>query len=816
MHYKRLVSWLLAISLVPLNFVAVLYVAPSVSAASGAIVGYPNSMDALGDSITRAFDSDTSQILTDVPANSWSTGTNPSVNSIYSRILSASSVISGNNSNDAMTGAHISDLDGQVQKAVSKNAVFITILMGANDACTSSEATMTSVDTFQSEFSQAMQDLSLGLPDARIYVASVPNVYHLWELFNSNPSADAIWTNYHICQSMLANPTSTAAADVQRRQDVLQRIKDFNSVLQSVCAQYIHCRFDNGVTFNTAFTADQVSTIDYFHPSVAGQAALAAGNYAVTFDFTDNIAPVSTINVNRGNAGFVVSLSATDNVAVSGIEYKLGSASTWTRYTSQFSIPLTSTTITYRAVDVNGNVEAAHTFDFTSVPNTYTYNLPFLANNYTISGTTGSYSTYLAFQNVGTAVANVQVQYYNADGSTLTAANPCATVPQYGECVAANPFGNNAKGTGVITSDQPLAVTVAEATPYGGGAYAVSSGSSNSLVAPLAINYPGGFVTQLTVLNAGSSPVTATVISYGTVGSNTALQTVTNTVTIAPHSSQVATDNSSLPTNFYGWSQISSPAGSQLVAQVLEQNASNHFVAITNAQAAPSPTVYAPAIFNNAYGSFVTGTNIVNPSSSAVSVTITYYDLSGKAYNADPFTLSGYGVQAIFDGASNSTVAGLPANDLPANFAGVAKVTATGAGVVVLVNEGGGTTGSGNAESGVYNALPSGSNLVGLPITANGGYGYTTGATIYNSSSSSVTVSVQYYNIDGTTASSVVSYTIPANASQPVYQGAANLPSGFYGTAVITAANGSPANSLFVTTNALSSQFFYTYSEPNN
>lgn len=815
MQSKRLLSLLLAFSLVPLNFLVAFYVAPNAFADSGAIVGYPSSMASTGDSITRGFDSDPNYVLQDVITNSWSTGTNPAVNSFYSRILAANSAISGNNFNDAKTGAVMAYLDTEVQQAISQKVSFLTILMGANDACTSSESSMTPVATFQTEFSQAMQDFSLGLPDARIYVASIPNVYHLWELLNSNPSADAIWTNYHICQSMLANPTSTAPADVQRRQDVLQRITDFNTVLQSVCAQYIHCRFDNDVTFNTQFTTSQVSTIDYFHPSVAGQSALAAGNYPATFDFTDNVPPVSTANVSNGGNNFSVTLFATDNVGVSGIEYKFGTGN-WTRYTNPFTATVSSPVLTYRAVDVNGNVEASHTLNFANVTTSYTYNLPFLANNYTPSNSTGSYSTYLAFQNIGGAAANVQVQYYNADGSSLTATNPCPTVAQYGECVATNPFANGKNGTGVITSDQPLAVTVAEATPYGGGAYAVSSGSSSLLVAPLAINNPGGFVTQLTIFNSGASVVTATVVSYGTVTGSTPVQTYTNTVSLSPHSSQVALSTNNLPANFYGWSQISSPAGSQLVAQVLEQNASSHFVAIANAQPAPSTALYAPAIFNNAYGSFATGTNIVNPSSTAVSVTISYYDLNGTAYNATPFNLPGYAVQAIFDGASNSSVPGLPANDLPANFAGAAKVTATGAGVVMLVNEGGGVTNGGNAESGVYNALPSGSNLVGLPVMANGGYGYTTGATIYNSSSSPVTVSVQYYSVDGTPVNTATSYNIPANASKPLYQGAANLTNNFYGTAVISAANGSPTNSLFVTTNALSNNFFYTYSEPNS
>ena len=74
---------------------------------------------------------------------------------------------------------------------------------------------------------------------------------------------------------MLANPLSSDPADVQRRADVRQRNVDFNDVLNSVCANYVHCKFDDYLGFNTAFTPAHVSTIDYFHPSVAGQALIA-------------------------------------------------------------------------------------------------------------------------------------------------------------------------------------------------------------------------------------------------------------------------------------------------------------------------------------------------------------------------------------------------------------------------------------------------------------------------------------------------------------------------------------------------------------
>jgi len=146
----------------------------------------------------------------------------------------------------------------------------------------------------------------------------------------------------------------------------------------------------------------------------------------------------------------------------------------------------------------------------------------------------------------------------------------------------------------------------------------------------------------------------------------------------------------------------------------------------------------------------------------------------------------------------------------------------------MVVNEAGNTTASGAAQSGTYSAAAVsttgiyGGGGVGLPVVANGGSGgLVSGATILNTSDAAVSGTISYYNQDGTEldgGSHSQNFTIAAHASLPVYQGgtAAGLPSGFVGQAVVTQSGGSTAGSLIVTTNALSANFFYTYTEPNH
>jgi lysophospholipase L1-like esterase len=253
----------------------------TVPAGAGA-ASYPRSMASTGDSITRAYNDCTFPYV-DCPAASWSTGTSTSVNSHYLRLRALNPAITGHAFNDAASGARMSNLSAQMSSAVSQRVQYVTVLMGGNDACTSSISGMTSVATFEAQFSTAMNTVTTGLPSARIFVASIPNVYHLWEIFKNDFVARTVWSLFGVCQSLLADPLSTDPDDVARRQAFYDRIVAYNQVLSEICGQYQKCRFDGNAVFAAEFTTGDVTTRDYFHPSVSGQAKLAAATWAASY-----------------------------------------------------------------------------------------------------------------------------------------------------------------------------------------------------------------------------------------------------------------------------------------------------------------------------------------------------------------------------------------------------------------------------------------------------------------------------------------------------------------------------------------------------
>jgi lysophospholipase L1-like esterase len=241
--------------------------------ASAATVAYPTSMAALGDSITRGFDS--CGWWRDCLADSWATGTQTAVNSHYLRIRANNAAITGHVHNNAGNGALVSALADQARAAVSQRVGYVTILVGANDACAPTEAGMTAVGTFEQQFRAAMSVLASGLPDAHVMVASIPDLKRLWAAGRNNLAAQGVWSLAKICQSILARATSTAAADTARRDRVRERVMAYNAALARVCAGFARCRFDGNAVFSYPFTLAHVSPWDYFHPNRTGKGVIA-------------------------------------------------------------------------------------------------------------------------------------------------------------------------------------------------------------------------------------------------------------------------------------------------------------------------------------------------------------------------------------------------------------------------------------------------------------------------------------------------------------------------------------------------------------
>jgi lysophospholipase L1-like esterase len=321
-------------------FVVTLLAAFALWAAPASAIPAPQTMVALGDSITRAYNSAGTEFTPgtcpmlrgtppnswfdlDCPPNSWSTGTNPAVNSQFQRIEAIDPDGHPVAINDAVSGARAGtdrsiDLLSQAQIAAAQIAAtqgtdYVTIEIGANDACRSSLSAQTPTRDFRSHVENALDTLVEADPEVYIQVLSIPDVNKLWALFTRPPNPDALlrWSLFSTCQALLANPLSSAGADVARRAQFRAQVLAYNDILADECGEIARCLFDNDAVFNSSFTAADVATVlntaglpgddfwdtvpvidpagypgstaDYFHPSLLGQASLAETSWNATF-----------------------------------------------------------------------------------------------------------------------------------------------------------------------------------------------------------------------------------------------------------------------------------------------------------------------------------------------------------------------------------------------------------------------------------------------------------------------------------------------------------------------------------------------------
>lgn len=239
----------------------------------------PRTMAALGDSITRAFAA--CGRGGDCAEMSWATGTAEDLAS-HGQRLSVDDREGTHNL--AVSGARVAGLASQVRAAVQARPDYVTILIGANDACAVDEAAMTPVEEFTAAFDAAIDPLLRALPDARVLVLSIPDLMRLWEVGKDRSDVRRVWQSYGVCRSMLADPTDTSAAAQARRDRVRGRVQAYNAAMAAACARHrARCRHDRNAVFNYRFDLGDVSTVDYWHPSRRGQTTLARVAWSAGF-----------------------------------------------------------------------------------------------------------------------------------------------------------------------------------------------------------------------------------------------------------------------------------------------------------------------------------------------------------------------------------------------------------------------------------------------------------------------------------------------------------------------------------------------------
>lgn len=282
----------------------------------------PKTIAALGDSINLAANS--CNLWEECLEESWTTGQSSNeVESFSEKIAtlpqSPKNITAYNN---AQANSKVDDLPRQALLAVNQEAEFITILAGANDACSYYVKDMTPEDNFRGSIEATLELLNEKLPHSKVFVASIPDLLNLWQQGRNNPEIVTRWDEYRMCNSLLEDPNGFTLDDIQRRKEVENQIVAYNKILAEECSQAKNCLFDNNQLHSYNFTVEEISTFDGFHPSTLGQNKISTILWNDLIKIHAQILRGTTAS-SSVDAPIVQILNPTNGQKVSGTDFKL-------------------------------------------------------------------------------------------------------------------------------------------------------------------------------------------------------------------------------------------------------------------------------------------------------------------------------------------------------------------------------------------------------------------------------------------------------------------------------------------------------------
>lgn len=226
---------------------------------------------ALGDSMSTGFNS---FLPLNNKRHSWSTGDSwiRLVNSHYYRLKDALRGVQVVAYNYAVAGSRSRDLPRKAAELAALQPDYVTITMGANDACHEAPQTLANPERFTSAYRTALATLVAARPDVRIVIVPVVDLRQVYEFVNVEHSCHPLIDLRRLFCGPLMSPWATA----DERRLVLEAREVVNGEIARLAGEFpANVRVAWSAAEDGAMKVGDVSDIDCFHPSVAGQNLLA-------------------------------------------------------------------------------------------------------------------------------------------------------------------------------------------------------------------------------------------------------------------------------------------------------------------------------------------------------------------------------------------------------------------------------------------------------------------------------------------------------------------------------------------------------------
>lgn len=207
--------------------------------------------------------------------------------------------------NQAISGSVMADFAPQAQAVAAQmasippgTAGMVTVLLGNNDVCAPSIATMTDPAVFEAQYRAGLDELAAApfSDSVNVLISGLPAIYWLWEAKRTDFWCRVFAWPFVPCENLLDSPSDDCAStasredpdtvypgdgsNCQRRKAFHARIRDeFNPILSAVLAEYqaegklLNAEYVD--ILDVRFGSQHVNGGDCFHPSTAGHALMA-------------------------------------------------------------------------------------------------------------------------------------------------------------------------------------------------------------------------------------------------------------------------------------------------------------------------------------------------------------------------------------------------------------------------------------------------------------------------------------------------------------------------------------------------------------
>lgn len=245
----------------------------SPDASSSARPVYPDAIVVMGHSGATGYDSNPLLRYSDAPENSWVTGTNPAVNSIYRRILARNPAIKGHALNVARSGSDVTDLIRQARIAVASRPtpeLFVIQSVDNDIRCDGTDARNNA--PFAATLRRTLEFINRRAPKAPIFVVGYwATVQNYAKTIASIPAKRAAESGNQLCSVLDPSGRLRPAGMAS-----LRRIVDaYHARIAATCARVSNCRSDKGALQRLTLVRRDLSP-DANHLSIQGLRKMAA------------------------------------------------------------------------------------------------------------------------------------------------------------------------------------------------------------------------------------------------------------------------------------------------------------------------------------------------------------------------------------------------------------------------------------------------------------------------------------------------------------------------------------------------------------